>query len=69
LEETCKIAEGIFSLLKISPQRIKYSSVLEEHCTVFVPLPDSLIEIYSDVYDMYCSHKMRLTATGPLSKT
>lgn len=40
LEEACKIAEGIFSLLKISPQRIKYSSVLEEHCSSFLaPLP------------------------------
>lgn len=26
------------------------------------------MEIYSDVYNMYCSHKMLLMATGPLSK-
>lgn len=27
------------------------------------------MEIYSDVYTLYCSHKMLLIATGPLSKT
>ena len=64
-----KLQRVFFFLLKISP------SVLNIHlpCKNVTPSfcflhPYFLMEIYSDVYNIYCSHKKLLLATGPLSK-
>lgn len=58
-----------FSLLKISPSILNIHLPCKNSIPSFCFLhPYFLMEIYSDVYDMYCSHKILLIATGPLSK-
>lgn len=66
----CKIAKGIFFPLKISPSVLNIHQLCKNTIPSFCFLhPYFFMKIYSDVYTLYCSHKMLLIATGPLSKT
>lgn len=65
-----KFQRVFFFLLKISPSILNIHLLWKNTILSFCFLhPYFLMEIYSDVYNMYCSHKMLLITTSPLSKT
>lgn len=65
-----KFQRVFFFLLKISPSILNIHLLCKNTILSFCFLhPYFLMEIYSDVYNMYCSHKTLLITTSPLSKT